>query len=123
MGQVIVIERDGQVRLPAPLRKKLNLARGDQLRVRVQGQKLVLEKVKKRDLKAEETLTWAKRAARKLGTRVTQRQLLEALKPEFMRKLSQKTQRRIDELGLTEAEIEREILKECYDARHGRKSK
>lgn len=123
MAAVIVIEQDGQLQLPENLRKKLNLAKGDQLKVRVKGQKLILEKLKKRDMEFEETLAWAKEAASKLGTPITRQQLIEALKPEFMQKLTEKTQRRIEELGLTEAEIEQEILDECYNARHGKKSK
>lgn len=44
-------------------------------------------------------------------------QLLTALKPEFMQRLSEKTQLKIAELGLSDAQIEQEILEECYQIR------
>jgi len=122
MEQLVVIKRNGQVQLPGELRKKLNLAQGDHLKAQVKGQRLVLQKVRLRDRELAATMTWAKNAARRLGTRITNRQVVAALKPQFMRKLSKKTHRKIEELGLSEAKIEREIIKECREARHTQKS-
>lgn len=121
MEQVIILEQDGQVRLPAQLREQLNLSSGDQLKVQIKGRKLVLEKLVKRSRELEETLAWAKKAAQRLGHELTPQQLLSALKPEFMQKLSEKTQLKIEELGLSEAQIEQEILEECYQARQTKK--
>jgi len=121
MEQLIIIEQDGQVRLPAQVIEQLDLTSGDQLKVRVQGRKLVLEKLIKRNRELEETLAWAKKAAQKLGQQLTPQQLLTALKPEFMQRLSEKTQLKIEELGLSDAQIEQEILEECYKARHRKK--
>jgi uncharacterized protein YjiS (DUF1127 family) len=50
------------------------------------------------------------------------RLLRTALKPEFMQRLSEKTQRKIKKLGLSETEIEREIIRECREARYSQKS-
>lgn len=122
MEQLVVIKRNGQLQLPGEFRKKLNLIQGDHLKAEVKGQRLVLQKVRSQDRELAATLSWARNAARKLGTDITNRQLLAALKPEFMRKLSEKTQRKIEELGLSEAEIEREIIKECREARQSQKS-
>lgn len=121
MEQVVFVEQDGQVRLPAQVREQLDLSSGDQLRVQIRGSKLVLEKLKKRSRELEETLAWAKKAAQKLGQQLTPQQLLTALKPEFMQKLSEKTQLKIEELGLSDDQIEQEILEECYQVRHGKK--
>ena len=122
MEQLVVVKRNGQLQLPGEFRKKLNLAQGDRLRAEVKGRRLVLQKVRSQDSQLAATMMWAKNAARKLGTDITDRQLVAALKPEFMRKLSEKTQRRIEELGLSEAEIEREIIKECREKRQSQKS-
>jgi len=121
MEQVIIVEQDGQVRLPAQVREQLDLISGDQLKVRVQGRKLVLEKLMKRSKELEETLAWAKKAAQKFEQQLTPQQLLSALKPEFMQRLSEKTQLKIEELGLSDDQIEQEILEECYQVRHGKK--
>ena len=122
MEQLVVIKRNGQLQLPGEFRKKLNLTQGDHLKAEVKGQRLVLQKVRSQDRELAATMMWARNAARRLGTRITNRQLAAALKPEFMRKLSEKASRKIEELGLSEAALEREITKECREARHGNKS-
>ncbi len=75
---------------------------------------LALEKLINRNRELEQTLAWAKQATRKLGLKLTPQQLLAGLKPEFLQKLSEKTQPKIEELGLNEAQIEQEILEECH---------
>ncbi len=123
MEQVITVNRNGQVQLPGPLRKKLKLNQGDKLKAQVQGQKLVLEKLKKKNADTNDAIAWVQNAVRRLGSRMTRQEALAALQPEFMQRLSQKTQQRIAELGLTEEQIEREILEECRDIKRKQRPK